>query len=76
MFLVQQTPFVVEVIRQPQPAHDIGVDVVIGMFALAGVLLLCAALGGLVTGAIFIGIRRLRDAGAPPANSQDLRLRI
>jgi hypothetical protein len=76
LFAVQQTPFVVDVIRQPPAAHDISVDVVIGMFALAGALLVLAALGGLLTGAIFIGIRRVRDAWAPPSSSPDLRLRI
>lgn len=73
---IQQEPIIVEVLRQPEAARDISIDVVIGMFTMAGVLLLVAAVGGLVAGAIFIGIRRFRDASAPPTDSGHVRLRI
>ena len=77
MVLLQQAPFVVEVLKQPEPARDISVDVVLGMFAMAGVVLLAAAIGGLIAGAIFVGIRRLRDASAPPTtDTGHVRLRI
>lgn len=76
MFLIQQQPIVVEVLKQPAAAPDISVDVMLGMFALAGAFLLVAALGGLVAGAIFIGIRRSRDASAPPTDTDHVRLRI
>jgi hypothetical protein len=75
MFL-QQAPIVVDVVKQPAPAKDISIDVVLGMFQMAGVLLLAAAIGGLIVGLIFIGIRRLRDATAPPTDSEHTRLRI
>ena len=75
MFL-QQQPIVVDVIKQPPPAHDISGDVVLGMFQMAGVLLLAAAIGGVIAGLVFIGIRRLRDASAPPTDSDHVRLRI
>ena len=58
---IQQEPIVVEVFKQPDVARDISVDVVVGMFSMTGVALLFAALGGLVVGAIFVGIRRFRD---------------
>ena len=75
--VLQQQPIVVEVLKQPEPARDISIDVVLGMFAMAGVVLLVAALGGLVAGAIFIAIRRLRDASAPPTSgTSHTRLRI
>ena len=73
---IQQEPIVVEVLSQPEVARDISADVVIGMFSLAGVMLLAAALGGLVVGAIFVGIRRYRDASAPAVDTETLRLRI
>ena len=77
MLLLQQAPFVVEVLKQPEPTRDISVDVVLGMFAMAGVVLLAAAVGGLVAGAIFVGLRRLRDASAPPTTETGhVRLRI
>ncbi len=46
------------------------------MFSMTGVALLFAALGGLVVGAIFVGIRRFRDASARPIDTETLRLRI
>jgi len=73
---IQQEPIVVEVIKQPAAAPDISVEVVLGMFELAGVALLLAALGGIVAGAIFIGIRRFRDASTPPTDTEHVRLRI
>jgi hypothetical protein len=46
------------------------------MFQMAGVLLLAAAIGGVIAGLVFIGVRRLRDASSPPADSEHVRLRI
>ena len=73
--LIQQESIVVEVLRQPDVARDIGADVVIGMFSMAGVALVLAALGGLVVGAIYVGIRRRRTASAPPLDTETLGLR-
>ena len=73
---IQQEPIIVEVLKQPDAARDISIDVVLGMFTMAGIVLLVAALGGLLAGAIFIGIRRFRDASAPPTDSGHVRLRI
>jgi hypothetical protein len=50
--------------------------VVITAFASAGVALLVAAVGGVLAGAIFIAIRRFRDARNPPTDSEHVRLRI
>ena len=76
MFLFQQEPIVVDVIKQPPPAKDISIDVILGMFQMAGVVLLAAAVGGLIVGLIFIAIRRLRDASTPASDSDHVRLRI
>jgi len=76
VFLLQQEPIVVDVIKQPTPARDISIDVVLGMFQMAGVVLLAAAVGGLLVGLIFIGVRRFRDASAPQSDTDSLRLRI
>lgn len=74
--LQQQPPIVVEVLTQPEPARDISIDYILAMFATAGVVLLAAAVGGLIAGAIFIGIRRLRDAAATSSDTSHVRLRI
>ena len=74
--LIQQEPILVEVLKQPEAARDISLDVVVGMFTMAGVVLLCAALGGLIVGAIFIAIRRARDAKTTSTDSEHIRLRI
>jgi hypothetical protein len=75
--VLQQQPIVVEVIKQPAPTRDISIEYVITMFATAGVMLLIAAVGGLVAGAIFVALRRLRDASAPPTtDSSHVKLRI
>lgn len=76
MLFLQQEPIVVDVIKQPTPARDISIDVVLGMFQMAGVVLLAAAIGGLIAGLIFIGVRRLRDASTPPADTEHIKLRI
>jgi hypothetical protein len=76
VFLFQQEPIVVDVIKQPPPAKDISIDVILGMFQMAGVVLLAAAVGGLIVGLIFIAIRRFRDASAPSSDSEHVRLRI
>jgi hypothetical protein len=76
VLFLQQEPIVVDVIKQPTPARDISVDVILGMFQMAGVLLLAAAIGGVIAGLVFIGIRRLRDASAPPTDTEHVRLRI
>lgn len=74
MFM-QQAPVVVEVFKQPEITRDISIDVMIGMFSMAGAVLLLAAIGGLVVGAIFIGVRRYRDASTPPTETTGLGLR-
>ena len=72
---IQQEPIVVEVLRQPDATRDISADVIVGMFSMAGVALVLAALGGLVVGAIYVGIRRRRTASAPPLDTETLGLR-
>lgn len=77
MLFLQQQPIVVEVLKQPEPTRDISIDYIITMFQTAGVFLLAAAIGGLIVGAIFVGIRRLRDASRTRTNdTEHVRLRI
>ena len=77
-FNPQQVTPVVQ-IEAPKPADEVGVDdVLIGSFALIGFLIAAALVVGLVTGGIFIAIRRWRDKNAPdsPAEPEATRLNL
>ena len=69
ILFLQQNPIVVDLAKQPEPSRDISLDVIVGMFAMAGVVLLVAAIGsGLVAGGMLL-YKRWRDASAPPTQS-------
>jgi hypothetical protein len=77
MFMFQQDPIVVEVLKQPPVAREITMgDVVLGAMGLSGVIMLAAAAVGLLVGAVVIFIKRRRDAVAPPTDPGHARLRI
>jgi hypothetical protein len=61
-FAVVQNPIIVDVGRQPDPTGDISIDFVVGMFALAGVLLAVAVLGCIIVAGVVIFIKRRRSA--------------
>jgi hypothetical protein len=69
MFAFLQQPVIVELTDQPEPSRDITIDVVLGMFAMAGVFLLVAAIGSALVAGGMILYKRWRDASAPPAGS-------
>ena len=76
-FNPQQVTPVVQ-IQAPRPADEVGVaDVLIGSFALIGFLIVAALVVGLVTGGIFIAIRRWRDKNSPDSTEpQATRLKL
>ena len=57
-----QNPIIVDVSRQPDPTGDISIDFVVGMFAMAGVLLAVAAVGCLIVAGLVIFFKRRRSA--------------
>ena len=61
LFLLQQ-PVIVELADQPEPSRDISIDVILGMFAMAGVFLLAAAIGSALVAGGMILYKRRRDA--------------
>ncbi len=74
----QEAPVVVDLtLRQPEVAPDISIYTVLGMFAMAGVLLAAAATGSvLVAGGMFL-YKRWRDSNDPDAGQHThTRLRI
>ena len=62
MLSLVQNPIIVDVGRQPDPTGDISIDFVIGMFAMAGVLLAVAAVGCLIVAGLVIFFKRRRAA--------------
>jgi predicted RND superfamily exporter protein len=62
IFSLVQNPIIVDVGRQPDPTGDISIDFVIGMFAMAGVLLAVAIAGCVIVAGIVIFIKRRRAA--------------
>jgi hypothetical protein len=76
MLLQQQPPIVVDVVKQPPVAPEITMgDVVLGAIGLTGVIMICALVAGLVVGGLFIWVKRMRDASAPPTDPGHSRLR-
>jgi hypothetical protein len=75
--LLQQAPVVVDLAKQPEASPDISIHTVLGMFAMAGVLLAAAAVGStLVAGGMFL-YKRWRDSSDPNAGQHThTRLRI
>ena len=63
--LLAQAPIVVDLKEQAEPARDISIDVVLGMFATAGWFLLAGAIGCLLVAGGVLIYKRWRDANAP-----------
>jgi hypothetical protein len=66
-FLLAQQPIVVDLSEPSEPARDISIDVVLGIFATTGWFLLAGAIGCVVVAAGVVLYKRWRDAAAPPA---------
>jgi hypothetical protein len=76
MLLQPRPPIVVDVVKQPPVAPEITMgDVVLGAIGLTGVIMICALAAGLLVGGVFIWIKRMRDASAPPTDPGHSRLR-
>ncbi len=76
VLVAQDKPIVVDVIERPKPAQDISISVVLGMFAIAGLFLLAAALGSAVVAASILLYKRWRDRSAPDAGSEPTHTRL
>jgi hypothetical protein len=75
--MLQQAPIIVDVAKQPPLTEEITMaDVIVGAIGLTGVIMLLALLVGLVVGALFIAIKRRRDAHAPMTDPGDSTLRL
>ena len=76
MFFLAQQPIVVDLARQPQPSQDISIQVVLSMFAVAGVFLLVALVGCVIVAGGMILYKRRRDASAPSQDTQHSHIRL
>ena len=65
-FLLLQKPIVVDLAKPSPASHDISIDVVLGMFAMAGIFLLVALVGCAIVAGGMILYKRWRDSSAPP----------
>jgi hypothetical protein len=74
--LLQQNPIIVDVGRQADTTGDISLDFVVGMFAMAGVLLLVAAVGSLVVAAVVLVVKRRRQKSGDDGSTSHTTLRI
>jgi hypothetical protein len=77
MPMLLQAPIVVEVVRQPPVTPEITItDVIVAALGTAGVLMLIAALGGLLVGGAFIYFKKRAAANTPVHETDHARLRI
>ena len=75
-FLLAPGPIVVSLSDKPEPARDISIDVVLGMFATAGWFLFAGAIGCVVVAASVILYKRWRDASAPAMQAPHTHTRL
>jgi hypothetical protein len=75
LFLLQN-PIIVDVGKQPDATGDISIDFVVGMFAMAGVLLLAATIGSLIVAAVVFMIKRRQAASGSDGSTSHTQLKI
>jgi hypothetical protein len=77
LFLLQQNPIVVQVLKQPPVTPEITIgDVILSAVGLTGAIMLAAIIAGLLVGAVIVYRKRRADAIAPPTDPGHARLRI
>jgi hypothetical protein len=71
-----QTPIIVDVGPQSETSADISLQFVVGMFEMAGVVLLVAAVGSLLVAGAVILFKRRRGGALSSGGTSHTRLRI
>lgn len=74
--LLQQNPIIVDVGQKADATPDISLEFVVGMFSMAGVFLLAAAVGSLLVAGGIIVSKRWRRPSASAGEPTHTRLRI
>jgi membrane associated rhomboid family serine protease len=69
-------PIIIQTVRQPPITQEITMgDVVLGAVGFVGIVMIAAALAGLLVGVVVVMIKRSRDAAAGPTDPGHARLR-
>ena len=72
-----QEPIVIDVVRQPPVTPAITyADVILGAVGIAGVIMILAALAGLLVGGLIIYFKKRAEANSAPHETGHARLRI
>jgi hypothetical protein len=74
--LLVQKPIVVDLTAKAEPSRDISIEVVLAMFAVAGIFLLIAFIGCALVAGGMITYKRWRDSSASPAEAQHTHIRL
>jgi len=74
--LLAQKPIVVDLAREQPTSHDISIEVVLGMFAMAGIFLLVALIGCVIVAGGMILYKRWRDSSARPPHEPHTHIRL
>jgi hypothetical protein len=70
-------PIIVQTVRQPPITREITMgDVVLGAVGFVGVVMIAAAVAGLLIGAVVVMVKRSRDRAAGPTDPGHSRLRV
>lgn len=72
----QQQPIVIELAKQPEPTRDISIEVVLSMFAVAGIFLLVALIGCAIVAGATILYKRWRDQSRPPSETAHSHIKL
>ena len=75
-FLLLQKPIVVDLAKRSPESHDISIDVVLGMFAMAGVFLLVALIGSSLVAGGMILYKRWRDSSPASQTEPHTHIRL
>jgi hypothetical protein len=76
LVLLAQQPIVVDLSTRSEQSHDISIEVVLAMFAVAGIFLLVALIGSAIVAGGMIAYKRWRDASAPAPETQHTHIRL
>jgi hypothetical protein len=70
-------PIIVQTVRQPPITREITMgDVVLGAVGFVGVVMIAAAIAGLLIGIVVVLVKRSRDRAAGPTDPGHSRLRV